>query len=58
MGNLTQKWTQSGCLFPKSGNFLRFSKNGRDGLSHFPSSCRPMSVTEYASVSLDIPKYL
>ena len=32
MENLFQRWTQSGQFFPKSWQFFRFSKKGREGL--------------------------
>ena len=55
MGNLTQKWTQSGPFFQKSELFFRFSKKAGDA-SPLAPSCAPVSVAEYASVSLNIPK--
>ena len=45
--------TQSWPFFPKSGHFFRFSKS-RGG---FPSICVPVSVPEYASISLNMNTY-
>ena len=56
MENLTQRWKQSEPFFQKSGIFCRFSKRAGE-VSPLPLSCAPVSVTEYASVSLNIPKY-
>ena len=56
MENLTQRWAQSGPFFPKSGHYFRFSK-GTGEASPLPLSCAPLSVTEYASISLNMPKY-
>ena len=53
MENLTQWWIQSGPFFPKSGHFFRFSKRAGEA----SPSCMPVSVTEYASISLNISKY-
>ena len=55
MENLIQRWAQSGPLFPKSGHFFRFSKSAGEA-SPLSPSCAPVSVVEYASVSLNIPK--
>ena len=43
MENLTQRWTQPGPFFPQSLP---------------PPSYVPVSVAEYASISLNMPKYL
>ena len=56
MENLTQRWAQSGPFFPKSGHYFRFSKRTGEA-SPLPLSCAPLSVTEYASISLNMPKY-
>ena len=52
MGNLTQRWTQSRIFFTK---IFRYQK--RQGRSPLPFSCAPVSATEYASISLNMPKY-
>ena len=60
MKNLTQRWTQSG-PFPRIiPLFLIFKKKGRWGhlYSPPPPNCTPASAAEYASISLNIPKYL
>ena len=58
MDNLTQRWTQLGLFSPKSGNFfLLFSKRAGEASFLLPS-CTPMSVAEYVSVFLNMPKYL
>ena len=54
--NLTQRWIRTGPFFPKSGQVFRFSKSSRGGLP-LPPSCAPVSVAEYATVTLNIPKY-
>ena len=56
MGNLTQRWAQSGPFFPKWGHFFRFSKRAGKA-SPLPLSCAPLSVAEYTSISLNMPKY-
>ena len=38
MENLTQKWTQSGSFYQKSGQFFRFSKRVGE-VSPFDPSC-------------------
>ena len=53
MENLTQWWTQSGPFFPKSGPLLYFQK----GQGKHPFSSLVVGH-EYASVSLNMPKYL
>ena len=50
--NLTQRWTQSGSFFLKSALYS-ISKKGREGLPS-PPSCTPVSLSEYASISLNI----
>ena len=57
MENLTQRWTQSGPFFPKSGHFFRFSKRAGEA-SPLPPSCAPVIVAEYALISLNMPKCL
>ena len=55
MKNLTQRWTQWS-FFQKHGHFFRFSE--RVGETYpLPPCCAPVSVAEYASISLNIPKY-
>ena len=56
MENLTQRWTQLGSFLPKSEHFFQFSKKAGEA-SHVPLSCVPVSVAEYASISLNMPKY-
>ena len=51
MENLTQRWTQSGPLFPKSGHLFRFSKRAGEA-SPLSPSCAPVSV-----VALNMHKY-
>ena len=48
--------TQSGSFFPKSGHYFRFSKKAAE-VSPLIFSRTPVSVAEYASISLSIPKY-
>ena len=48
MEYLTQRWTQSGPFFPKSGHFFRFSKKR--------GCCALVSVAEYVSIFLNISK--
>ena len=63
MQNLTQRWTQSGPVIPKSRHFFWLSKRaGEPPLPppcpfSLPLSCAPVSVAEYASISLNMPKY-
>ena len=54
MENLAHKWTQSGPFFQNQGTFQKTS--GKTFPS--PSSCVPVSVSEYASIYLNVPKYL
>ena len=49
------RWTQSRPLFPKSRLFLISKIEGE--VSPLPSSCVPVSVAEYALISLNMPKY-
>ena len=56
MENLTGRWAQSGSFFPKSGHFFDFQK-GQGRPPFPPPSCAPVSVAEYASISLNMPKY-
>ena len=44
-------------FFLKSGHFSWFSKTGKAGLPYSPPSCAPVSVSEYVSISLNIPQY-
>ena len=43
-------------LLSKFRTFFRFSKKTREAFTLL-LSCKPVSVTEYASVSLNLPKY-
>ena len=52
MGNLTQRWTQSGLFFPKYRHFFRFSK--RAGKT---SPLNPSCMPENALISLNLPEY-
>ena len=56
MENLIQWWTQSRRFIPNSGYSFRFSKRTREGSPLLPN-CVPVSVVEYASISLNMPKY-
>ena len=56
MENLTQWCTQSVPFFPKSGHFFWFSKRAGE-ISPLLTSCTHVSVAEYASISLNIPKH-
>ena len=56
MENLTQQWTHSGLFFPKSISFLfQFSLRAGEA-SPLRPNCAPVSVTQYASISLNTPK--
>ena len=44
-------------FFQKSGHFFRFSKRAGE-VSPLPHGCAPVSVAEYSSISLNMPKYL
>ena len=55
MENLTQRCTQLGPFFPKSGHFFQFQKVGIGTPS--PPCWAPMIGAEYASISLNMPKY-
>ena len=57
MVNLTYKWTQSGPFFQNQDTLFNFQKTAGKP-SPFPSSCMPVSVAEYASIYLNVPKYL
>ena len=51
--NLTQRWTQSGSFFLKSERCIQFPKRaGKD--SPLPQVAPPVSLSEYASISLNI----
>ena len=54
MENLAHKWTQSGPFFQNQGTFQKTSGKAFPS----PSSCVPVSVSEYASIYLNVPKYL
>ena len=56
MENLTDRWTQSRPFYPKSRLFFRFSKKDRGELLHLHPSFASVSVTELASISLNIHK--
>ena len=56
MEKLTQKLTQSGPLFLKLGQFFQFSRRAVE-VTSLPLSCAPVSVAEYALISLIMPKY-
>ena len=56
MKHVTQRWTQSGLSFPKSRHFFWFLKNAGE-TSLLPLSHTLESVAEYASMSLNMPKY-
>ena len=62
MENLTQRWTQSESFFQKSGQFLQFLKRAGEASPQLPipssSSCTPVKMAEYASISLNRSKYL
>ena len=53
MENLIQRWTQSRPFFLKTGHFFQFSKSAGEA-SLLSTSCAPVSVAEYASISLNI----
>ena len=55
IANLTQRWTQSEPFFENQDTFVDFKKAGE--VSPLPSSCALVNVTEYTSVSLNMPKY-
>ena len=55
MENLTQRCTQLGPFFPKSRHFFQFQKVGIGTPS--PPCWAPMIGAEYASISLNMPKY-
>ena len=57
MENLINWWTQSGPFFSKSGQYFWFSKRAGEA-SLFIPSCALVSVAGYASMSLNMPKYL
>ena len=54
--NLTRWWTQSGSFFVESRHFFQFSKREGEVFPLLPS-CAPVSVAEYASISLNMSKY-
>ena len=54
--NLTQRWTQSGPFFKKSAHFFSMFKQVGEA-SLLPSNCAVVSAAEYASISLNMPKY-
>ena len=53
MGNLTKRWTKSEPFLKNQNTFSDFQRG--QGRPH--PSYAPVSVTEYASVFLNIPKY-
>ena len=57
MGNFTQWWIQSGLSFPKSKHFFRFSKMAEETPRPLLPRCSSVSVVEYASIFLNMPKY-
>ena len=54
--NLTRWWTQSGSFLVESRHFFQFSKREGEVFPLLPS-CAPVSVAEYASISLNVSKY-
>ena len=56
MENLTQRWAQSGPFFLKPGHFFQFSETAVEA-SPLPPCCASVNVDEYASISLNMPKY-
>ena len=57
MENLINWWTQSWPFFSKSEQYFWFSKRAGEA-SLFIPSCALVSVAGYASMSLNMPKYL
>ena len=56
MESLTQRWSQSGSFFPKSGHIFQFSKMTGEASPFLPSWAH-VNVAEYASISLNMSKY-
>ena len=54
--NFTRRWTQPGLFFPKSENCFQFSKRANETSPLLPS-CVPVSLANYASISLNMSKY-
>ena len=54
-GNLI--WTQSGFFFFQNQDIFFYFQNRAGEASPFPPSSTPVSVAEYALISLKIPKY-
>ena len=57
MENLTQRWTQSGLFFKIRAFFFTFKKRQGEACPCLLPSCTSVSLDEYASISLNIPKY-
>ena len=57
MESLTQGWTQSGPFFQKLGPFIRFLKRLEEAFPLPLPLCAPVSMAEYASISMNMPKY-
>ena len=55
MENVTQRQHNQGLSFQNQEGFLNFYKG--QGASHIPLSCVPVSMAEYALISLNMPKY-
>ena len=55
MKNLTERWTHSTFIFPKSRQFFFIFQKSRGGL-HTPLLVDHLCVAEYASISLNITK--
>ena len=57
MVNLTHRWTNQDLFSKISSFFVSIFKKGQESPPLPPPSCAPVSVAEYASVSLNIPEY-
>ena len=57
MENSTQWWTQWGPFFPKPGHFFDFKIRAGETSPSLPVGCLWMWLHQYASISLNIPKY-
>ena len=57
MVNLTHRWTNQDLFSKISSFFFSIFKKGQESPPLPPPSCAPVSVAEYASVSLNIPEY-
>ena len=51
MENLTQKWTQLGHFFTKSGHFFSIFKIGKRRPAYLPPSCVPVTLLKKDSVT-------